>query len=106
MDNKEQIKALASKLLQQGVTRSHMDAMKMAESMITTDMKPSGKKIDNIPQEKPVPQKAPVQQPTETDAPLGHIETGADVNSMTVNEASAQEGSDRKSTRLNSSHYS
>jgi len=48
MNRDQEIKELATKLHRDGVARSFMDAVRMAESMITTDMTPSKKPISNL----------------------------------------------------------
>jgi hypothetical protein len=48
MSRDQEIKELATKLHSDGVAQSFMDAVRMAESMITTDMTPSKKPISNL----------------------------------------------------------
>jgi hypothetical protein len=48
MSREEEINNLANKLLQGGITKTFLDAKKMAESMLDIDNTPSDKKIDNL----------------------------------------------------------
>lgn len=85
-DREQEIKQVASKLLQGGLAKSHMDAMKMAESMVTTDMTPSGRKIDNLKYAEETPKEPPMS--VQSEAPVNTTyNLGVDVNeNMSVND--------------------